>query len=106
MRRIYAAQNLMMVGFLKEMLESEGMRCFIKNELLGGGAGELPVTECWPELWIVHDRDFARAHGRIEEILAAEGHARPGWRCPHCDESLEGQFTQCWRCGRLRGDHG
>lgn len=104
MKRVYTAQSLMMVGFLKEALESEGVRCFIKNELLGGGAGELPPTECWPELWITNDREFARARARIEALMGGGNGERPAWRCGQCDEPLEGQFTQCWRCGRLRGD--
>lgn len=104
MKRIYAADNLMMVGFLKETLESEGFDCFIKNELLAGGAGELPLTECWPELWIVDDRHVARVRERVREILNAESRIQPAWRCEACGESLEGQFAQCWRCGSVRGD--
>jgi len=102
MKRVYTAQSLMMVGFLKQTLEQEGFNCFIKNELLAGGAGELPLIECWPELWIVHDRQLARARARVEEILHADAHVQPAWRCRHCDESLEGQFEQCWCCGTLR----
>ncbi len=102
MKRIYTAQSLVMVGFLKESLKMEGINCFIKNELLAGGAGELPLIECWPELWIVHDDHFARARALIEEILHADNHAQPAWRCPRCHEPLEGQFEQCWRCGTLR----
>jgi hypothetical protein len=27
--------------------------------------------------------------------------ARP-WACPHCGESIEGQFGTCWNCGAAR----
>jgi len=24
------------------------------------------------------------------------------WQCPQCNEVLEGQFNECWKCGALR----
>jgi ribosomal protein L37AE/L43A len=26
----------------------------------------------------------------------------PDWTCPECGEQIEGQFTDCWKCGRGR----
>ena len=32
--------------------------------------------------------------------VAAEGGAP--WRCPHCQELHESQFSDCWKCGAAR----
>lgn len=28
------------------------------------------------------------------------------WQCPECSETQEGQFTECWNCGYVRGSGG
>ena len=28
------------------------------------------------------------------------------WRCPGCEERIAPQFTECWRCGYVRGSGG
>ena len=39
----------------KTILESHGIRCLIRNELLAPLAGGIPAPEVWPELWILDD---------------------------------------------------
>lgn len=73
----------------------------VKNRLLFGASGELPPTECWPEVWVMEDGDEDRAREIIEAVTAA-GEEGPGWTCPGCGEQLDPVFTQCWNCGRER----
>lgn len=42
MKRVYTADTPLLVGHMRNILESEGIRCVIRNENLLGGAGELP----------------------------------------------------------------
>ena len=102
MRPLIASLDSLEIHHLKNVLEAEGIRCFLKNELLARLAGEIPFTECALELHLRDEADRWRA----ERILADWRGARPGteapWRCGHCGEQLEGQFTTCWKCGRLR----
>ncbi len=102
MKRVYSSQLSLMVGHMKNILESHGISCVIRNEFLAGGSGELPPTECWPELWVERDIDYERAQGIIEETLRDEGQSSEPWICPGCGERLEGQFGVCWRCGTER----
>jgi len=97
-KRVYGGDNGMLVGHLRELLEAQGIPCIVRNEFLGGGAGELPPNECWPELWVVETDDWARAQRLVEAQLGA-GATTP-WSCPGCGETIEGQFAQCWRCGQ------
>ena len=84
MKRVFSSHDPMLAGYLRAVLEEHGIGCIVKNEYLLGGAGELPPTECWPELWVVEDGDEARARAIVEEArpaeAAGEGVALPGVR--------------------------
>ena len=101
MHLLYSSLKLLEVHHLKNVLEAEGIRCQIRNELLSRLAGEIPFTECAPELWLLDERDLEQAR-RIVTDFGSTPVARPPWECPNCGEALEGQFSACWHCGALR----
>lgn len=102
MRKVYASDNRIVVGHVRQVLENHAIPCVVRNEFLGGGAGELPVNETWPEVWVTDDRDFDRARALVEGIVTTAHQSEPPWRCASCGEQIEGQFTDCWRCGASR----
>lgn len=101
MQPLYSSLNLIEVHHLKNLLEAEGIRCHIRNELLSRLAGEIPFTECAPQLWLLDERDLERAR-RVVTDCGRGPVAAPPWQCPSCGETLEGQFSACWHCGALR----
>ena len=103
MARVFTAPLLPSVQNMKNHLEINGIRSYITNEYLSAALGEIPWTECWPQL-CVRDRDAGEAREMIEEYIRAEG-AMTSWNCPNCQEELEGQFSQCWNCGTVRRDN-
>jgi hypothetical protein len=98
---IYSSLNLHQVHHLKNLLETEGIRCHIRNELLSRLAGEIPFTECAPQLWLRDERDLERARQIVADFGRGAA-AAPNWQCPECGETLEGQFSACWHCGASR----
>ncbi len=101
MKLVYTSHSPLLVGHMRNLLETEGIRCVVRNMGLFGGAGELPPTAIWPELWVERPVDYERAERVIREAQEAEP-AKEGWTCRGCGERLEGQFTECWKCGRQR----
>ncbi len=91
-----------MTQYLKGVLESNNIACLLRNEYLSGGAGELPINETWPELWVLNDEDLPRARELVDAALAAGKQPARAWVCPRCGELLEGQFEFCWNCGAER----
>jgi hypothetical protein len=87
---------------LKSLLEKAKVPCMIRNEDLSMALGELPFTECSPELWILNDEDYARAKEIVDAWRNAGIDNHAPWICPHCSEAIEGQFTSGWKCGRER----
>ena len=72
MKRVHTAKHPTEAHLVKGMLEAEGIRASVLGDQLYGAYGELPVL-----------RDVR-------------------WTCAHCGENLEGQFTECWKCGATR----
>jgi hypothetical protein len=97
LKRVFSSFNLQLVHHQRNLLQAEGIRAVVKNEILSSAMGELPPAECQAELWVVNDADARRA----EEILLRGSVPGPQWTCA-CGEALEAQFTQCWRCGASR----
>jgi hypothetical protein len=62
--------------------------------------GELPPAECQAEVWVLRDEDAERAELALRNSASPKG--GPPWNCASCAEIIEGQFTQCWRCGAYR----
>jgi hypothetical protein len=98
LKRVFGSFDQTAVYHARNLLESAGIETLVKNAILSSAMGELPPAECQAELWVLHDSDV----GRAEEILSTTN-ASPDWTCS-CGETLGGQFTQCWRCGRVRSD--
>jgi hypothetical protein len=59
------------------------------------GIGELPINECWPEVWIDNEMDFNLAQSLIKKMYVNKNN---DWKC-QCGETIEGQFDTCWSCG-------
>lgn len=98
MKVVYSSQYLFMVHHLKHILESNGIECWVKNEHLSGAAGELPPTECWPEL-CVEEHLASRAEALIAKNQQENSNNNKQWKCPCCAELIEPQFEWCWNCG-------
>jgi len=102
MKKVYSSDSYFLVGHLRQLLENNHIKCIAKNEFLFGAAGQLPPTECWPELWIAEDFQYDKAKELVEGFLAGSSEGDTEWRCPECGERLEAQFTVCWSCGAER----
>ena len=104
MKRVFSSFNLIAVHHARNLLEVEGIRAVVKNELLSSAMGELPPAECQAEVWVLNGSDLWRAERVLNSLSSSLSCGAPGapWQCAACGESSETQFTQCWRCGAYR----
>ena len=102
MKNVYSSPHLFLVNHYRNIVESYGIPCIVKNSFLSGAAGELPPTEVWPILCVEDDRDYDRAKQIVDEELKRLENAGDHWVCQSCGERIEGQFTDCWKCGASR----
>lgn len=100
MRKIYQAANLFEAQILRDRLQAAHLPSEVFNAHAHSAAGALPVTESYPEVWIMEDADWDLARRVLDEYQAE---LRVGnnceRRCPHCGEMVPGNFASCWNCG-------
>jgi Putative prokaryotic signal transducing protein len=99
LKRIYSSHDRLAVHHARNLLEAEGIRAVVKNEMLSSAMGELPPAECQAELW-VRASEADRAEALLNRESFSEGDE--AWGCVRCGERSDPQFTQCWRCGAYR----
>ena len=99
MKLVYSHPNSMILGSMSSALNEEGIETEIRNDILGGAAGEIAPGETWIELWVVNEAQAEAATQWIKEIL--EQPERDDRLCNRCQESNPATFDVCWQCGEL-----
>ncbi len=97
MIRIYRAASLPDAHLLRALLVQLRIDACVFNEHAQAGAGELPLTEVYPEVWLMDGRDLERAREVIREFEAPEPVRAPR-HCSACGEGSPGNFQVCWNC--------
>ena len=102
MIRLTRAPDLMLGQHWANLLEQAGIACRLTGIHLHGVAGEIPVDQCGPDLWIENPQDKDTAMRIIDGWADASATGQAHWNCPSCGEWLEPQFSECWQCGQAR----
>lgn len=99
--RVHTADNPVEAGFIKGLLEAEGIQAQLRSMDLWTAAVEIYFAAgARPSVWVPSDQvEHARA---VISERDAPRRRRSDWRCSDCGQALEGQFTQCWNCGGAR----
>ncbi len=115
MKRVYTADSVAMAWHISNVLQFHGIDTELRNSNLYSVAGELPITECLPEVWVKRPLDFRYAEQLIRELLQGDGQpdstdkpeagalsSAPDWLCRECGESNADIFAICWQCQASR----
>ena len=105
MKKIFSSPIVGEIPQLRNMLESAGIACILRNEVSAGLSPEVPVAESTPELWIQDDGRLAEALQIKADFQSSVTAVGEDWQCQKCGEISEAQFTSCWKCGDLRSEH-
>jgi len=68
MEKLLSDFDLTKIYMYKGFLEDEGIETCILNEY-----GVLPMSQAWPELWVLHTEDYEKAVKIIETLNKKEG---------------------------------
>lgn len=106
MIRLTRAPDILLGQHWVNLLEQAGIACRLTGVHLQGGAGEIPVDQCGPDIWIEDEGDRDAAMKIIDGLGDSASNTGPAWNCPSCGEWLESQFSSCWQCGAVRPGSG
>ncbi len=96
MKKLLAAPNLWLATLWADQLESAGISANVQRAYASGIAGEIPVDQALPEVWVRDDSERDRALALLEDWQRLPHRV---WACTQCQEIVEGPFEQCWNCG-------
>jgi hypothetical protein len=102
MKKIFGSPIVGEIPQLRNMLESAGIACILRNEVSAGLSPEVPMAESTPELWIQDDDRLAEALQIKADFQSSVTAVGEDWQCQKCGEISEPQFTSCWKCGAIR----
>jgi hypothetical protein len=106
MQKVFVAQHHAEAHLVTGLLRSHGIDAEVRGEALFTtveAASVIPGAA--PEVWVsnpdqvLQALDLVRRFSRGEALPQSSG---PSWRCPACGETLEPQFTECWKCGAAK----
>ncbi len=103
MIKVFENFDFSRVGQLQSLLESNGIKTFIRNEYCSSVVGELPFVEVVPQLFVLEEKDVEKAKELLQLDMPMEM-AGDDWICPECGIDVEGNFSRCWKCGVSRDD--
>ena len=104
MKKVYSNNNIALVWHVKNMLEQQGIEAETRNDSLYSVAGELPVTECMGEVWVVNALNYQTAVRVVSEMELASLAENGAWVCHVCHEEVDGSFSVCWNCQAVPTD--
>lgn len=103
MIEIYRNRDSATVGSLQSLLESQGIRTYLRNEHVSGTTVEIP--EVYPALCVMDEVDVERGVELVRNYIEEpRGETGPELTCPKCGEKSPGTFGSCWNCGSQIGD--
>jgi hypothetical protein len=97
MKKVFTHENRMIVYNMKNLLQGEGIELVMKNEFTGGGVGDLPAFDIWPEIWICDEAQADQAQSILDSVSTPSD--AEDWFCSSCRESNDAAFRLCWNCG-------
>jgi len=98
MKMVYTNESHFLVNNVKNLIETQKINTFIKNEFAQGAVGEISAFDSWPEVWVFDDLDFNRA---VEIVKLSENSNNiADWTCKNCSENNGPSFEICWNCQR------
>ena len=103
MIKVFEDFNFSRVGQMQSLLESHDIKTFLRNEYGSSVVGELPFVEVIPQLFVLEEKDVARAKELLQLDLPVE-EPEGNWVCSGCGADVEGNFSRCWKCGVNRRD--
>ena len=98
MKKLCSALSLPDAHLLRNLLEQAGIDARVFNENALGGAGELPIQDAYPQIWVIDERKLERARELVDAFERMPAISTTV-RCTGCSEDNPANFQLCWNCG-------
>lgn len=69
MKQVFSSPDSAQVGLAQSILNAAGIACEVRNDAVSQAVPGIPFG---PELWVLHDEDYAEARRLVLPVEAAE----------------------------------
>ena len=100
-KKVFASNDRAAIGIVRDLLNEQGIESRVFNEATSAVLGDIPFFHTMPEVWVLREEHVAAAKTIVQSFESGEAldnRNGPDWVCDTCGETIEGQFTSCWRC--------
>lgn len=99
---IYKAENTLEANIVKGLIQTAGIECKIKGEMLQGALGEIPYDQAQVsvQVYAIKERHARQILVNYQQVKQSA----PDWVCPNCNEHNGSTFDFCWSCETLKND--
>ncbi len=95
---VYVGRDLTAAALLDNLLKSAGIDTVIAPPRAGSRTAR--------SVYVLESDQLDRARAIVAQFVRGEPLVDPrsirSWRCPVCNELIEGQYDVCWKCGRAK----
>lgn len=106
MPKVFVAQHHAEAHLVSGLLQAHGIPAEVRGEALFTTLEASSVIPgAAPEVWVADPAQVLLALDLVRRFsrgVALPGSSGPAWQCPKCSETLEAQFTECWRCSTAK----
>jgi hypothetical protein len=95
MRRLTQAPNLALATLWSDMRTQVGFTATVLRANASSIAGEIPLDQALPEIWLFDDDQVDAAKLALVELKRPPSRH---WVCRQCLERNDGPFFECWQC--------
>lgn len=102
MKELFRYRDFTTVSYYNSLLQAEGIPTMLRNEHLHmTGLTEIPITEFYPNICVIHDEDYERAREILQDAMFKDEELSQEERtCPECAEPNPRNFELCYACGK------
>jgi len=97
MEEVFSHYDSATVALIDQVLQDAGIPTLLKN-WTGSNITEIPIPALYPSIHVLNMDSVAKARSIITEYLQEKPSPHTDWKCPECDEIVDGFLSECWSC--------
>ena len=97
MHEVYQNMDSAKVGLINGLLEDQGIHTVLHN-WTAANITSIPIPALYPSIRVETSEDADKARALIDEFFNSDASDSPKWICSKCNESVDGNFSECWSC--------
>ena len=103
MKKVYEAADIHDAEIKKDILTAHGLHATVFGSDIQV-LTDLPKAVTAPTVWVADSEYESALEILVDLQKETSAWSKMSWRCRGCSETIEGQFSKCWKCGQNQSE--